>query len=323
MLQHWLRQLTVYFMVSAALLVDCWLWGLTPPLRQKSYVPKAKRPVITRTMYACLAFICKWVKEKAETFEILVYQLCKTKRKKRTQVKRRSSGSRTYLRPAMKRITIAYCMTTRINEKTDKYKHSVHFDTDSRLLRIDNCATRSISPYIKDFINPPIAVKDKKVKGIGGLVSNVMTGTIQWKIEDNAGQVHTIVLPNSLYVKDATARLLSPQHWAQVVKDNKPNPNGTWCATYDDRVVLHWDQQKYQRTIKLDVDGTNVASIRTAPGYNAYQAFCTEAGYEDETTTLCFDTNVISDSESDDKESRSEEKEEKDDEEFQIRDHLY
>jgi hypothetical protein len=66
------------------------------------------------------------------------------------------------------------------------------------------------------------------------------------------------------------------------------------------------------------VDGTNVASICTAPGYNAYQAFCTEAGYKDKTTTLCFDTNVISDSESDNKESRSEEKEENDEEEFQI-----
>jgi hypothetical protein len=240
MLQHWLCQLAVYFMVSAALLVDCWLWGLMPPLRQKPYMPKAKCPVITRTMYTCLAIICSWVKEKAETFEILVYQLCKTKRKKHTQVKRLSSGLRTYLRPAMKRITIAYCMAAGINGKTDKYQHSVHFDTDSRLLCSDNCTTRSISPYIKDFINPPIAVTNKKVKGIGGLVSNVMTGTIQWKIKDDTGQVHTIVLPNSLYVKDATTRLLLPQHWAQVVKGNKPNPNGTWCVTYDGQVALHW-----------------------------------------------------------------------------------
>ena len=32
----------------------------------------------------------------------------------------------------------------------------------------------------------------------------------------------------------------------QTAKDNKPNPRGTWCATYDDEIVLWWNQRKYK-----------------------------------------------------------------------------
>ena len=78
---------------------------------------------------------------------------------------------------------------------------------------------------------------------------------------------HMIIIPNSIYTKEGTSRLLSPQHWAQVVKDNYPIKRGTWCATYENEIILYWDQRKYKRTIPIDPKQSNVASITTAPGY--------------------------------------------------------
>jgi hypothetical protein len=220
----------------------------------------------------------------------------------------------------LKRITIAYCMSSAITAKSEKHQNKVQFDTDSKALRIDNCATRSISPYISDFVTPPVPMNNRKVKGIGGLMSDVMIGTIKWSIEDDEGQVHDIVLPESIYLKGGTSRLLSPQHWAQIAKDNHPKPHGTWCATYHDHVVLHWKQQQYKRTIQLDKHGTNVATIRTAPGYTAYQSFCTKAELqEDDTNALCYDSNLISDSE-DEREVEEPESETKETPEFYVRD---
>jgi hypothetical protein len=68
-------------------------------------------------------------------------------------------------------------------------------------------------------------------------------------------------------------RLLSPQHWAQVAKDNYPLPHGTWCGTFDDTIVLQWKQRRFTRTILLDVGETNVGTLYTTPpGYARYAA---------------------------------------------------
>jgi len=183
----------------------------------------------------------------------------------------------------------------------------VHFDTDSYPVRIDNCASFSISPYTTDFITTLKPEPSLKVQGIGGLVEDVMTGTIQWEIEDDEGAVHTITLPGSLYIKDSPSRILSPQHWSKVAKDESPQHNGTWCATYKDRVVLQWNQRRHTRTIRLD--STNVASLRTASGYTRSLAFLaatdstvSEGGDEE---FITYDLHMISDDEGDDEQSQS------------------
>ena len=56
------------------------------------------------------------------------------------------------------------------------------FDSDSKKIRIDNCASYSISHDLEDFVKPPKAI-DKRIKGIGGTLSNVKQGTIRWFIE--------------------------------------------------------------------------------------------------------------------------------------------
>ena len=112
------------------------------------------------------------------------------------------------------------------------------FDTDAKLIRVDNCASYCISNDAEDFITELRPVR-RKLKGLGGTIADVQTGTIRWRIQDDGGIVHNIEIPNSLYVKESPSKLLSPQHWAQTVKDHQPRQHGTWCATYDDKVVLH------------------------------------------------------------------------------------
>jgi len=150
------------------------------------------------------------------------------------------------------------------------------FDSDSKKIRIDNCASYSISHDLEDFVKPPKAI-DKRIKDIGGTLSNVKQGTIRWFIEDDSGKKHMLLLPNGLYLPESPSRLLSPQHWAQVANDHKPRPNGTLCITYADRVVLKWNQQRATKTIFLSKEQGNVASFYTAPGYRAYKAFIMSA----------------------------------------------
>jgi Reverse transcriptase (RNA-dependent DNA polymerase)/GAG-pre-integrase domain len=248
-------------------------------------------------MYESMAIIQSWAKEKLTTMESYIHRICKTKRKNVPRVKKRSSGSRST--QGMKYIVPIYCMVSTINTQGEKHRNNVHFDTDSRILRIDNCATRSLSPYIEDFVDPPIHSMHHKVRGINGVVGNAMIGTIKWDLEDDNGVTHSVIIPNSIFLKGATSRLLSPQHWAQEAKDHTPNRHGTWCATYFDHIVLYWQQNKFQRTIQLDKHGSNVATIRTAPGYTAYHAFCDQADSHEDRDAICFDANLISDSESD------------------------
>ncbi len=84
------------------------------------------------------------------------------------------------------------------------------FDTDDKAIRIDNYASY-ISNDKRDFITPLKKV-NKKLKGFGGTLSEICSGTIKWSIEDDDGVLQDIVSPNGLYVKESSSKLLSPQH---------------------------------------------------------------------------------------------------------------
>ena len=112
---------------------------------------------------------------------------------------------------------------------------------------------------------------------------------------------HNILLPNSLYSPEAPFPLLSPQHWSQIAKDDLPQPKGTWCATYDDSVVLEWQQRKYCWTVPLD-PGTNVVTFFSAPGYNCFKAFVSKLNNPHEELIAC-DSRIVLDDEASDKET--------------------
>jgi hypothetical protein len=148
----------------------------------------------------------------------------------------------------------------------------IRLDTDSHILIIDNGCSSSITNCIDDYVSPPWRAR-ANIEGYSGSTSATHVGTVHWKIEDDLGCTHSILLPNTYYSPHGKHRLLCPQHWAQSANDTHLYPNGTWCATYADSIVLYWNQQQYRRTVKL-LPNTNVGVICTAPGVQQYAHIC-------------------------------------------------
>ncbi len=120
-------------------------------------------------------------------------------------------------------------------------------------------------------------------------------GMIKWTFKDDMGQKHTFLIPGSYLASGAPGRLLSPQHWSKVTRNNTRDTKGTWQATYDNKVVLHLDNNTLQQTVQLD-PLTNVATLRSAPCNKAFRldkAMMEIQGAESD--PICFNLNIVSD----------------------------
>jgi hypothetical protein len=73
----------------------------------------------------------------------------------------------------------------------------MEFGTDAMVLGIDNRCSACISPHRDDFITNPTITKLVARGFAGSTVSEVFTGTIQWAFQDDQGQNHTFLIPNS------------------------------------------------------------------------------------------------------------------------------
>jgi hypothetical protein len=138
-------------------------------------------------------------------------------------------------------IMIAFAAIAMQAKGTFAHQDSIHFDTDSEPIGIDNRCTGCISHKIKDF-DGPLIESTRAIKGFGrSRTSNVKIGTITWKWLDDEGMTHKFVIPKSFYVPTGNVRLMRPQHWAQTQRDKT---NGTGSETLNDRVTLFWNHQK-------------------------------------------------------------------------------
>jgi hypothetical protein len=165
----------------------------------------------------------------------------------------------------------------------------VRIETDSVPIKVDNCCTQTITGYESDFIPSTIRkVEDKQVCGFGRSISKIThQGTIRWRVYDDHGKEHDIIIPNTYFVPNCGLRLLSPQHWAQELNDNYPMPDGTSCTTYYNRVVLQWNQRKTVKTLHIDSNRNNVATMWTVGSLRSYN----------KTMKLANMTQVVMDSE--------------------------
>ena len=182
------------------------------------------------------------------------------------------------------------CTAQFYKAKVNPSSSRARYDTDSKVVRIDNCASYSISFDKSDFVSPLVPVKHQ-IKGLGGTLNQVQKGTISWTIEDDEGQIYVMILPESLYVPQSPSRLLSPQHWAQTSPQDQP-----WCETHHDEVKLLWKGGKRVKTVTLSKRTGNVATLYTAPGYQAYASFVQGIDATEE-QLVAFPNHVISDDE--------------------------
>jgi hypothetical protein len=112
------------------------------------------------------------------------------------------------------------------NTATRRRQKRLNFDSDSYEILIDNCCSHSLTNSKEDFIEAPTKSK-VRVRGYNGNTNSTMVGTVEWKIPDDNGKIHTFRLPNTYYSSTVETRLLSPQHWAQVGEKERD----TYCIT--------------------------------------------------------------------------------------------
>ena len=92
------------------------------------------------------------------------------------------------------------------------------FESDVTNLMIDDGASACITNDLKDFISRSCHI-NQLIKGIAGHAQATHRGMVLWKIEDDTGKVHSININGTYYMASMPNQFLSPQHFAQVVRD--------------------------------------------------------------------------------------------------------
>ena len=179
-----LNFLTAYLQSLLILLIIVFFEPEAPP----RYNPKSRRAPQT------------WVKACANKAKVQLARLCGKLEETMYAVLRSTSSQRhrtkrnfrfrfTYLAKRVKAPNIstfpAYALHGAVTSRLDSSLRHTHFDTDSVPLRVDNCTSRSMSPYVSNFITPLQPEHYMRVQGMVEKVGGLQTGTIQWKIEDD------------------------------------------------------------------------------------------------------------------------------------------
>ena len=109
------------------------------------------------------------------------------------------------------------------------------FDTDSFEIGVDTQCSRTMSGDKQHFNNLRESSPEYQhpIDGIGGNLAVQGIGTFIFNVQDDAGCISTIKLPNSLYVPGIKMLLLCPQHWYQSTNDHVSKPEGTFIMNYD------------------------------------------------------------------------------------------
>ena len=146
------------------------------------------------------------------------------------------------------------------------------FDTDSFVLGLDGHASRCMSPHRAHFSDMR-EWTGSDVKGIGSArIEGV--GTVQWKIEDDRGKIHTLEIKNTLYLPNLHKAILSPQHTAK---------NCDWTSTTETSLTTKAYESyfkfgpkgEFQRTATHAID-TDVPDIRASASCQSYFAYAAE-----------------------------------------------
>eukprot|EP00957_Ditylum_brightwellii_P091585 6973452-Ditylum_brightwellii.AAC.1 len=137
----------------------------------------------------------------------------------------------------------------------NKYKATritvqVHIGRQEATSRASYCIEPNQGHCIDEIKQWPKRVILPTLKALnGGLIMIKGCGTVRWRFEDNASNIHTHDIKGTAYVPDAPYCILSPQHWAQQAQDNKLIPRGTMEEIYADCAILRWSQRCFQRTV--------------------------------------------------------------------------
>jgi Reverse transcriptase (RNA-dependent DNA polymerase)/GAG-pre-integrase domain len=158
--------------------------------------------------------------------------------------------------------------------KTDRYLNRTSFDTDAFPIGLDSCTAATLSGSRTDFIGALTPVKGVTLKGVGGTVPVVATGTIVWRFLDDHGHQRQLKIENAFYVPRLPLRLLSPQQWA-----------AQGPTAHDGSTVRKLEVQGYKTILKFATgcktvyhdQHTNLPLLYSKSGYKSFGAYLTSS----------------------------------------------
>jgi hypothetical protein len=121
-------------------------------------------------------------------------------------------------------------------------------------LEVDCWAFACMSDQVLDFIPDTLKPCNKRVQTFGGhFVSNIQIGIIQWQVQSDNGTIHTFKIPDSYYVPEGGAQLLSPQHWSKTrLKKDKVRGLLAQSVVTGCGAQLEWNQRKDDIELRHD-----------------------------------------------------------------------
>lgn len=127
----------------------------------RNYVPKSKCSMTRKLCEQACMYFKSWIKPQLLATETIILKATRTKSRRTRQ----SYFTAIRKRPCQK--TTRGCMLrhqrrprymqTKLHHQGSAYqsgrqsRNEVSFDTDSRPMRVDNCASRTMLPFIEDF----------------------------------------------------------------------------------------------------------------------------------------------------------------------------
>lgn len=238
----------LYIIMTVVLIIGCYLTtdeqGYVSNKSQQKTMYQQTKVYMTEKAYRWFTYIDTWV-----------YSF------KRVRIKHHQSNGETRS-SRNHRYTRAKTVVVMPSTSSPVYDPDISFDSDSRLIGVDNRCSACIT-HVREDIPGKIVPSNRTIQAFTEKhIHNVYTGTIHWTWEDDEGVPHEMIIPNSYYVPEGKAILLSPQHWAQE-RQGKDKFGGAGSMTTATQVILFWSNHKYHKTIPIATKGNNVATVQT------------------------------------------------------------
>ena len=122
---------------------------------------------------------------------------------------------------------------------------TMNLDTDSYQVAIDTCTSESICREKELFAGKIHNHQRLYIQGVGGKVKVTGVGSLKFRIIDDDGVTHDLLIHNVLYVPESPVNLISPQRWSET----STNLDGTGGVT-----ILFWDNKQFTKLIPHNPD---------------------------------------------------------------------
>ena len=97
------------------------------------------------------------------------------------------------------------------------------------------------------FINEPTPCPNVQLRGVSGTIQASGIGSIKFRIRDDDGKSHDLIIHDVIYVPECPINLISPQLLSSGPKKDKLQDAG--LLTFQDTTIFFWDTMTYTKTI--------------------------------------------------------------------------